>query len=208
VQTEQSTEIGIRSDFERLFEAGAIVFDEGDAGEVLYVIQSGAIELTRSGPDGTRIVDNLGPGEFFGEMSVVLGGTRTVRARAVSHTRLLELDGSTLQAMCIERPEIALRLVRRLAARVLELEKQVFALRADDLLRLVVRALLDRSESSADGTRFPVTLREIGSKAGLSLSEVHEALQKLFDRKILRLADDVLHTNDLAGLEALSESTS
>jgi CRP-like cAMP-binding protein len=198
VQAEQSTEIGIRSDFERLFEAGSIVFDEGDAGEVLYVIQS----------DGMRTVDNLGPGEFFGEMSVVLGGTRTVRARAVSHTRVLELDGSTLQAMCIERPEIALRLVRRLAARVLELEKQVFALRADDLLRLVVRALMDRAEPNAEGARFPVTLREIGSKAGLSLGEVHEALQKLFDRKILRLVDDVLQTNDLAGLEALSESNS
>jgi CRP-like cAMP-binding protein len=208
VQAEQSTEIGIRSDFERLFEAGSIVFDEGDAGEVLYVIQSGAIELTRSGPDGMRTVDNLGPGEFFGEMSVVLGGTRTVRARAVSHTRVLELDGSTLQAMCIERPEIALRLVRRLAARVLELEKQVFALRADDLLRLVVRALLDRAEPNAEGARFPVTLREIGSKAGLSLGEVHEALQKLFDRKILQLVDDVLQTNDLGGLEALSESNS
>jgi CRP-like cAMP-binding protein len=208
VQAERSTEIGIRSDFERLFEAGSIVFDEGDAGEVLYVIQSGAIELTRSGPDGIRTVDNLGPGEFFGEMSVVLGGTRTVRARAVSHTRVLELDGSTLQAMCIERPEIALRLVRRLAARVLELEKQVFALRADDLLRLVVRALVDRAEPNAEGARFPVTLREIGSKAGLSLGEVHEALQKLFDRKILQLVDDVLQTNDLAGLEALSESNS
>lgn len=208
MQAEPSTEIGVRSDYERRFEAGAIVFDEGDTGKVLYVIQSGAIELTRLGPDGPRTVDNLGPGEFFGEMSVVLGGTRTVRARAVSHTRVLELDGSTLQAMCIERPEIALRLVRRLAARVLELEKQVFALRADDFLRLVVRALLDWAESTAEGSRFPVTLREISGKAGLSLSEVHEALQKLFDRKLLRLVDEVLHTNDLAGLEALSESTS
>ena len=155
MEGEQNTEIGVRSDFERFFQAGDVIFDEGDAGDVVYIIQSGAIELTRAGPDGIRTVDHLGPGEFFGEMSVVLGGTRSVRARAVSHTQVIELDASTLQEMCVERPEIALRLVRRLAARVIELEKQVFALSADDLLRLVVRVLLRRSKSSQGGAQFP-----------------------------------------------------
>ncbi len=205
MEAEQSTELGVRSDYERFFQAGDIIFDEGDAGEVAYIIQSGAIELTRSSPDGVRTVDHLGPGEFFGEMSVVLGGTRTVRARAVSHTQVIELDGSTLQAVCVERPEIALRLVRRLAARVIELEKQVFALSADDLLRLVVRVLLRRAESTQGGAQFPVTLRDLAHDAGLSLLDVHQALGRLFERKLVRLTDDVLHTTDLPGLESFVE---
>ena len=200
-----NTEIRVRDDFERFFEAGETVFEEGDPGDCLYIIQSGAIELTRAGPDGVRPLENLGPGDFFGEMSVVLGGTRSVRARALSPTRVIELDSSTLQEMCLEQPEIAIRLIRRLAARVIDLEKQVFALGADDLLRLVVRALLRRAKPSGKGGRIPATLRQVAEDAGLPLFEVHQALQKLFDRKLVRLREEVLYAPDLAALEHVVE---
>jgi CRP/FNR family cyclic AMP-dependent transcriptional regulator len=200
-----NTEFRVRGHFERFFEAGETVFEEGDPGDCLYIIQSGAIELTRLGPDGVRPLENLGPGDFFGEMSVVLGGTRSVRARALSPTRVLELDSSTLQEMCLEQPEIAIRLIRRLAGRVIDLEKQVFALGADDLLRLVVRALLRRAKRSGQGARIPATLRQIAEDAGLPLFEVHQALQKLFDRKLVRLRDEVLYTPDRSALENLIE---
>ena len=46
------------------------------------------------GTAGRRVVARLGPGEFFGEMSVIVGEARSARAAAVSGCRLLELDAT------------------------------------------------------------------------------------------------------------------
>jgi CRP-like cAMP-binding protein len=198
----EDTGICVRRTFERAFRPGEIVFDEGDPGAVLYVIQSGEVELTRQGPNGPRLVARLGAGEFFGEMSVVLGGPRSVRARVVSEARLLELDGGTLQGMCLERPEIAIRMIRRLAVRLIELEGRLSALGVDDLLRPVVRALVRRAEPQSEGVRIGATLRQLAGDAGLSLLEAHRALQQLLDRKLVRLVDDTLLAPDLEALSA------
>jgi CRP-like cAMP-binding protein len=131
-----------------------------------------------------------------------MGGPRSVRARVVTEASLLELDGATLQEMCLERPEIALRMIRRLAARVIELEGRLTALGVDDLLRPVVRALVRRAESHTDGARIATSLRALSSDAGLSLVETHRALHQLLERKLVRLVDDVLHAPDLDALSA------
>ena len=198
----EDTGIRVRRAFERVFRPGEVVFDEGDPGAVLYVIQAGEIELTRRGASGPRLVGRLGPGEFFGEMSVVLGGARTVRATAACEARLLELDASVLQEMCLERPEIAIRMIRRLAARVIELEGRLSALGIDDLLRPVVRVLVRRAEEAPEGVRIPTTLRHLASDAGLSLLETHRALQQLLERKLVRFSEDVLVSPDLDALSA------
>jgi len=203
----EDTGARVRRVYERAYAPGEMIFSEGDPGEVLYVIQAGEVELTRTGPQGPRLIERLGSGEFFGEMSVVIGGPRSLCATAVTQVQLIELDSSTLQLMCIDRPEIAIRLIRRLAARVIDLEKRLAMLGGDDLLRPLVRALLRGAEPDAQGVRIFSTLRRLSQEAGLSLRDAHHALQQLFDRKLLRLNEDVLYAPDLEALNACLDST-
>ncbi len=198
----ETTDVGVRRAYERTLAAGEVVFDEGEPGEHLFVIQAGEVELTRSGPAGTRRVARLGPGEFFGEMSVLVGGSRSERATALAGARLLELDAATLAGLCIERPEVAIRLIRRLAGRVAELETRLAALGGDDLLRAVVRALVRLAEAGPDGLRVATNLRGIAAHAGLRPLEAWRAVQQLLDRRLVRLADDVLRIPDLEALSA------
>ena len=137
----ETTQIQVNRAFQRCFEDGEIIFDEGDEGIDLYVIQSGRVQITRSGTSGPRLVAQMGPGEFFGEMSVVLGEVRTARAVAIGPTELLELDGETLEAMCLERPEIAIRMIQRLALRLIGAERRLAALGLDELVGPLVRYL-------------------------------------------------------------------
>jgi CRP-like cAMP-binding protein len=165
---------------------------------VLYVIQSGEVELTRAGVEGERVLARLGPGEFFGEMSVVVGEARTARAVALVECRLLELDGETFEAMCVQRPEVAIRVIRRLTARLIESERRLSALGIDDLLRPVVRGLVRNARSAGDDGMFVAgSLREIAESAGLSMLEAHRALHQLLDRKLVRLVEDQLVTPDV-----------
>jgi len=200
------TQFEVRQAHERGYEAGEIVFDEGDSGDTLFVIQRGEVELTRASPSGRRLVGRLGPGEFFGEMSVVLGGERRIRATAVGPLRLLEVDGHTLEEMCVERPEVAIRMIQRLAGRVIDLEKRLAALGSEDLLPPVVRILLQRAEPRGrGGARFRTTLRELSDRSGLTMRETHRALQQLFEERVVRLVDEVLETDDLESISACLE---
>lgn len=192
----------MRRTFERALRPGEIVYDEGDAGDHLYVIQSGQVELTRLSGETARVLSRYGPGEFFGEMGVLLGRPRTSRATAVCESRVLELDAPTFEAMCVEYPEIAIRVIQRLASRTIELEQRLATLGADDLLRPVVRVLVRWAEREGEESRVATTLRSLADESGLRLSEAHRALGQLLDRKLVRLLDDELRIPDLEALSA------
>jgi len=196
----EDTHFRVRRAFERSVQAGEILYEEGEPGEALFVVQSGQVELSRTGPDGERVVSQHGPGEFFGEMSVLLGRPRTARAVATSEARLLQLDAGTFEGMCVDRPEIAIRVIQRLAARTIELEQRLAALGVDDLLRPVVRVLVRHAEPCEGGARVATTLRKLAEAAGLGMGEAHRALGQLLDRKLVKLVEDVLQVPDLEAL--------
>lgn len=191
----------MNSAFQRTFEDGEIIFDQGDEGIDLYVIQTGRVQISRSNTAGTRVIANLAPGEFFGEMSVVLGEARTARAVAVGPTELLELDGETLEAMCIERPEIAIRLIQRLSVRLIGAERRLAALGLDELVLPLVRYLYGQARDDADEElRITTTLRDLATGCEMSMQETHQALHQLMDQKLIRLSGDELIAADRAAL--------
>ena len=98
-------------------------------------------------------------------MGVLLGRPRSVRAVAASDSRLIELDAATFEEMCVAQPEIAIRVIQRLAARVIDLEQRLAALGVDDLLRPVVRVLVrraDREEGGGQAGHHPPQARRGG----------------------------------------------
>lgn len=199
----EDTGFFVRQSFEREYVAGDVIYEVGDEPNVLYVLQGGQVELLRDGADGPRTVARHGPGDFFGEMGLLAGRPRTMRAVAASDARVLVLDRATFEAMCHERPEIALRLIRRLGARLNDLEQRLTALGVDDLLRPVVRVLVRRAETGLGGEgRVDTTLRQLASDSGLSMLEAHRALGQLMERKRVRLQDDALLIPDIEALSA------
>ena len=205
MRTGEDTALRVRSFYQRELTPGEAVFDEGDPGDQLYVIQAGEIELTREGVGEPRVVARLGPGDFFGELSVVLGKRRTTRAVAVRNTRLLALDRDTLEAMCLAQPEIAIRMIRVLVSRLIEAERRLAALGIDDLLRPMVRTLVRRAGPSGNGNgqrRISTTLGQLAEGSGLSMLDAHRALHQLIDRRIVDLVDDCLIVQDFEALSA------
>ncbi len=192
----------IQSHFERTYAAGQPVFEEGDPASACYIIQSGEVEVTRLGLAAGRVTERLGSGEFFGVLSVILGEKHRSRAVAISEVRVLELASKTLESMCIERPEISLRMLHRLSARLIEAERRLAALGVNDLLPPVVRVLLRHAVADGEGARIPLKLRDVAKEAGLAMLEAHRALLQLFERKLIRLDEDELRSPDPDALAA------
>lgn len=209
----ETTQSGVRRAFLRTVQAGQVLFEIGDPGEPLFVVQAGEVALLEPGPGGApRLLARLGPGDPVGETDAVLGRARTVRAVAATDGRLLQLDRETFREMCLARPEIALRIVERLAQRTADLEQRLGALGMNDLVRPVARSLARHLPSGGTGeVRLSLTLRAIAECAGLSLRDAHRGLSELFDRKLVRLVEDALIVSDprelLASLEEDGDST-
>ncbi len=205
----EDTDGQVRSAHQRALVPGEVVFDEGEPGDELFVVQSGEIELTRRGFGGPRRIARFRAGDFFGEISALEGTRRSARAVAVGPACVLRLDRATLEAMCVSEPEIALRLIRGLAQRLLDAEHRLAQVDADEVLRPLVRALLGAAQPDArHGSRIPLTLREIAQAAGLTLLEAHRALQQLFEQGVLQLLDDCLVAADLGRLFQPAEAGS
>jgi CRP-like cAMP-binding protein len=193
--------------YQRRLAPGEIIFDEGEPGDQLYVIQSGEVELIRETSQGQRVVARLGAGDFFGELGLLAGAHRTARAVAVNATRVIALDRATLESMCLDQPAIAIRLIRVLVSRLIEAERRLALLGVDDLLRPIARALFRHAEAEGEnGLRIAVKLRTLASSAGLSMLEAHRGLHQLLEQKIVRLGDDVLTVPDREALNAMLDS--
>jgi CRP-like cAMP-binding protein len=139
----------------RDFPAGAVLFEEGDPGSRMYVIQTGEVRiLKRVGPREITLA-RLGPGEAFGEMALLESQPRSATAVVEAPARILEIEEVAFGDLVRNNGEIGLRLLRRLSARLRDANRQLRNfLSADALGRAVevLRALSSR-DAGADGFR-------------------------------------------------------
>ncbi len=102
---------------EEAYDAGADIVREEEFGDQMYVIVAGHVSVRRE----ERTLATLGPGEFFGEMSVFDGETRSATARAETAVRVMRLDREDLLHVMEEHPGIAIAVCQTLSRRVRDL---------------------------------------------------------------------------------------
>lgn len=93
---------------------GEVLFQEGDPGEDMFILESGSVELSRQGFP----LAQLNAGIHFGELALAGNATHTVSARAVMASRVLVLNRRYLDALTARRPELAARVLRSLLSDV------------------------------------------------------------------------------------------
>ncbi len=180
--------------FGREFPEGHVLFREGDAGSVMYVIHAGRVRISRAFASGERTLAVLSPGDFFGEMAILNQKPRTATAVAVEPVQLIEINARTLEAMVLGNTEIAVRLITRLARRLDSANELVELLLHSDARVRVVLALTRLAEElgqhGEDVVAVPVTVGEIARAAALDEPEVEPVLQRLALVRILSSLPD------------------
>ena len=94
------------------FPAGSIVFNKGDPGSCMYIVQSGVIEMTI----GEEVIEVCGPNEAIGFMSMIDGAPRSSTARAKEACELSLIDQHKFRFM-VEVPNFALYIMGAMARR-------------------------------------------------------------------------------------------
>jgi len=93
---------------------GRTIVRQGEIGTGFFVVVSGLARVVRDGVDVAR----LGPGEFFGELSVLDGGPRIAQVVADDDTTCLAVASWELERILLEQPTLSLAILRELARRL------------------------------------------------------------------------------------------
>jgi CRP/FNR family cyclic AMP-dependent transcriptional regulator len=147
----------LNAKFGREYAAGDVLFREGEKGDVMFVIQSGAVRISKDVGGSEKVLANLGPGEFFGEMAILNGKPRTATATTLEATRCLLIEARTLEEMVAKNAEIALRLIKKLAKRLDSADSLVEILLHRDPKARVLLALTRHADASGETIELPST---------------------------------------------------
>jgi len=97
---------------------GAILFQEGEASEALYVIVYGRLAVIVEEKTGERVIAHVGAGEVVGEMGLISGKPRSATLVALRDCELFRLDQGDFERLVRQHPEMLLHLARQLTKRL------------------------------------------------------------------------------------------
>ena len=172
----------------RAFPKHAVIVTESDATDTIYVMLAGKARVYVSDEKGREMVLNqLGPGEYFGEITLD-GGPRSASVMATEECRCALIRRAELTAFIERNPGFALHAVKKLAHRVRELTENVRSLALMDVYGRVARLLIDLAEEKDGVMRInePLTHKEIAARVGASREMISRIFSDLQDGGYVR----------------------
>src|SRR4051794_40711336 len=195
--------------FGREYPPGEVLFREGEAGEVMFVIQAGAVRISKAIGGEDKVLAVLGPGEFLGEMAILNGRPRTATATVVEPARCLVIEAKTLEQMVARNAEIALRLIKKLAKRLDSADTLVKILMHKDPKARVMLALARHAdafgEHTPDGIRVRTTAVDLAREVGVPEEIADEVMARLRRLRLVTEEEGSVIVADVARLQDFLE---
>jgi CRP-like cAMP-binding protein len=101
------------------FDVDDVIFEEGSTGRELFVVLDGKIDIVKINGASKTVIVTLGKGEFFGEMAVIDGSSRSATAIAAApHTRVMRINHARFVYLVSQQPAFALMIMDALSKRL------------------------------------------------------------------------------------------
>jgi CRP/FNR family cyclic AMP-dependent transcriptional regulator len=188
----------------RRYRRNEVIFHQGDPGETLHIVATGAVKIALPSPEGEEaIIATLRRGDFFGELALLDGAPHSATATALEPTETLTLPRERLRGLMRDDEQLRDALLGGLAAEIRRLTAHVEELHFLDLAgRLAMR--LTRLAREADPTAtgavrldWPYTQSDLAAMIGGTRQSVNKLLAELVDDGLVGLDRDVLVIPDV-----------
>jgi CRP/FNR family cyclic AMP-dependent transcriptional regulator len=212
--TESELAMLARSAVPRHYPAGTLVFTEGEPCVGLYVVQSGHIRIFKSSASGREQVLSIeGPGGSVAELPVFDGGNYPASASAVGEATLLFISKNDFQTICLAHPQVALKVLRIVGARLRRLVGIIEELSFTTVRHRLAAFLLRLARSggrSVDGgieVTLPASNQELAAQIGTVRELVSRNLSRFQSEGFIRIEGRAVVLVDVKGLEAQLNSS-
>jgi CRP/FNR family cyclic AMP-dependent transcriptional regulator len=178
----------------RHYAQGEIVFNESDPCSGLYVVASGNIRIFKTSASGREQVLSVdGPGSSVAELPVFDGGNYPASVSAVDDATLLFVSKQDFQELCLTHPQVALKVLRVVGARLRRLvgiiEELSFTTVRHRLAAFLIRLAAQQGQKTNDGVEIglPENNQEIASQIGTVRELVSRNLSRLQSEGIIQI---------------------
>ena len=117
------------SELGKIIADGEVIIRQGDAGDYMYEILDGQVEVLQEREGEEVRLAVLDKGDFFGEMAIFEREKRSATVRALGEVRVLTVDKKILFRRISEDPSLALRILERMSHRIREMDHELVRLR-------------------------------------------------------------------------------
>ena len=191
---------------------GATIFSKGDPGNSLFAVINGTVKISISSPDGRNAILNLfNAGDLFGEMAVLDGQERSADAIANTNCEIFVIDRREFLPFLRSQPELAIRIIELLCARLRWTSDQVEQVILQDLPGRLAGALLGLTEKrklEPQSRTIAITQQEISEMVGMTRESINKQLRVWASRNWVRLEHGAIVVLDTASLRELAEAGS
>jgi len=198
----------------KLFSAGELIFSEGEPCNGLHIVARGRVRIFKTSVNGReQVLAVNGPGESVAELPVFDGGPFPASASAVEDCELAFISRSDFHAYCLEHPEVALKVLSVVGARLRRLvgiiEELSFTTIRERLIAMLVKLAQSAGHATPAGIEFllPGTHQELANQLGTVRELVSRNLMRLQAEGVLEVDARRIVVKDLKSLASLLEST-
>jgi CRP/FNR family transcriptional regulator len=196
----------------KLFSAGELLFSEGEPCSGLQIIVSGKVRIFKSSVSGREQVLAMNvPGESVAELPVFDGGPYPASAMAVEDTEVAFISRQDFNAFCLEHPEVALKVLSVVGARLRRLvgiiEELSFTTIRQRLIAVLLKLAHSQGKKTVRGVEFllPGTHQELANQLGTVRELISRNLMRLQAEGLLEVDARLIVVKDMKGLNALLE---
>ena len=196
---------------QRRFQQGETIFQQGDSGHMLYLIESGLVRIYVQSEQGQEMSVNVfGPGDLFGELSVIDEEPRSASVVAMEDTIVHLLSRERFREHMRRSPQLALDFLKALSVRVRYSTQQVGNLTLLDISGRLARKLLELAQLHGvvepDGVRIDLALTQsdLASLVGTTRESVNKAMGAFRRQGLVRMQRGHMVIVDADALRAQS----
>ena len=165
------------------YENGNYIFLEDSEGEQCFFVGEGSVKVTRLSKDGREVIlAMLNAGDFFGEMSLLDGESRSANVIALEKTEVLTLNRDDFLVVLNDYPQISIQLLKEMAGRLRKSDRQIASLSLSDAEKRIALCIIRFADEQGIIKNGKVSIpkapiqQDIANMAGTSRETVSRAL--------------------------------
>jgi len=196
------------------FSAGELLFHEGEPCKALHIIARGRVRIFKTSAGGReQVLAVNGPGESVAELPVFDGGPYPASGVALEESEIAFISRKDFQAYCMEHPEVALKVLETVGARLRRLVGIIEELSFTTIRQRLVAALLRLAQNAGKKTErgievlLPGSHQELANELGTVRELVSRNLMRLQAEGLVEVDARQIVIKDWKGLAAVIEAT-
>ena len=181
-QLDEITKISVK----QVYKKDNMVLIEEEIGSTMFIILFGRVKISRISDEGREVILSiLVDGDFFGEMSILDGQTRSANAVTLEDTELLIIRRENFLQMLHDYPQVAINLLKELAHRLRRSDSQIKSLSLQNALGKVASTILRIADDSGIIKQGQVEIaqlppqQDLANMAGTSRETISRVIKSL-----------------------------